>query len=392
MIPYYSPNFGIVSFLKSLFIAKPKQKLLNEFREITGKKHILITNSCRSALYLTYKSLGKTGEVITTPLTCKVAIDPIIAGGNRPVFSDVEVNSLLIDPDAIEEKINDNTLGIQIIHLGGFCCDVDKIEKIARRNDLFIVEDCAQALFSSYKGKPAGRTGDVVCFSLIKNAYGIGGGILATDDDNIFNKSCELQDKMDAPSRKLITFRIVRNMIETNRSTIVGEKIYQKFMAVRGKVKPTTENKDNIAELKLRKPSLMEIRIAAVQFNKAKKLNEKRKVKGKQLLKSLIDNKLTSNYSDIENFDSAFVKYYIYNKTLNSKKDIPSLNKSGIEAKHLEHSFDNQVQERIANKQQLMQFDLNNYDQIHDSLISLPLTEKMTKDQIRFIEKAIQAL
>lgn len=214
MIPYYSPNFGVSSFLKSLFIVKPEEKLKHEFKKIAGKKPELITSSCCSVHYLTYKFLGKIGQIITSPLTCKVAIQPDVASGNTSVYSDVDENSLLIDPDTIEEKVNEDSLGIQITHLGGYCCDVEKIEKIVRKKNLLIIEDCVQGLFSSYKGKLVGRMGYVICFSLIKNAYGIGGSILCTDDENIFHKAQRLQDEMDESSAKFIIFRVVRSMIE----------------------------------------------------------------------------------------------------------------------------------------------------------------------------------
>lgn len=383
MIPYYSPNFGIFAFLRTLFIVNPEKKLIREFQKISGKKYILVTNSCRSALYLTYKSIDKKGEVITTPLTCKVAIDPIVASGNKPVFADVQLNTLLMNPDLVAGKISRNTLGIQIVHFGGFCCDTGKIEKVARENNLFLVEDCAQGLFSSYKNKPAGTIGDSVCFSLIKNAYGIGGGILATNDESIFRKSLKLQQLMDKPSKKLIYFRIARNIIESYRKYGWGEKLYRKFMLVRTKVKTSSEHDDVLDELKLKKPSKIELKIAVRQFSRAKKLNSKRKENGMQLLKELTSKKVISNYSAIEDFDSPFVKFYAYNEKFDSHKHIPALNKNGVEAKHLEQMFNNQVQERFANINEQELISLPNYNKIHDNLISLPLTEgKMDVDFI----------
>lgn len=390
MIPYYSPNFGVFDFLKSLFIFKPEKQLISEFQKITGKKYILLTNSCRSALYLTYKSLKKTGEVITTPLTCKVAIDPIVASGNKPVYADVQVDSLLMNPELLPEKISDKTIGIQIVHLGGFCCDTKKIEKIAKENNLFIIEDCAQGLFSSFNGNPSGKTGDVVCFSLIKNAYGIGGGILATNDEVVFKKADELQNQMESPSKKLIYFRIARNILESYRKFGWGEKGYQKFMSVRTKVKTKTEHEDVLKMLKLRRPSKIELKIAASQFLRAKRLNRKRKENGMQLLKALKNKKLVSNYSMIDTYDSPFVKFYAYNKKFNSHKLIPLLNQNGVEAKHLEQMYNNQVQERFVSIDEQESIHLPNYNKIHDNLVSLPLTEG--KMNFEFIAEQVEKL
>ncbi|MGM0760794.1 MAG: DegT/DnrJ/EryC1/StrS family aminotransferase, partial [Thermodesulfobacteriota bacterium] len=89
--PYSNPNLRFVDVFCALLISQhtAEQRIKDYFAWLTGKKHILLTNSCRSALYLAYKALGTHGQVITSPLTCKVAIDPITETDNTPVFADI---------------------------------------------------------------------------------------------------------------------------------------------------------------------------------------------------------------------------------------------------------------------------------------------------------------
>ena len=90
MIPYYSPHFSVADLLKTIFCKNAEDKLCNYFKKLTGKKYVLITSSCRSALYLAYQSIEKKGIVHTSPLTCKVSLLPIIASGNQIYFNDIK--------------------------------------------------------------------------------------------------------------------------------------------------------------------------------------------------------------------------------------------------------------------------------------------------------------
>lgn len=222
--PYSSPNFGFADFFRSLVLPAQvaEQRLKSYFSSLTGKKYILLTNSCRTALYLAYKATGISGEVITSPLTCKVAIDPIVEAGCKPVFADIDAGDLNINPSDIEHRINPETNAIQAIHLGGVACKMDKIRRIAEKHHLLLIEDCAQALGAEYNGRFTGSFGDIACFSLIKNGYGIGGGILATDDVQIYEKAKELDVPLSAIPKKLLLWRVIRNLVASKRNTRLG--------------------------------------------------------------------------------------------------------------------------------------------------------------------------
>lgn len=160
-----------------------------EIAEKIGVKHAITVGNGTDALIIALKSLGiKEGdEVITTDYTFFATAEAIRFVGATPVFCDVELDTYNIDPSQIEEKITDKTKAIICVHLFGNACKMDEINDIAKRHNLYVVEDAAQAINSQYKGKNVGNLGDVACFSFFptKNlgCFGDGGMITTNDDD-----------------------------------------------------------------------------------------------------------------------------------------------------------------------------------------------------------------
>ena len=160
-----------------------------EIAEKIGVKHAITVGNGTDALIIALKSLGiKEGdEVITTDYTFFATAEAIRFVGATPVFCDVELDTYNIDPSQIEEKITDKTKAIICVHLFGNACKMDEINDIAKRHNLYVVEDAAQAINSQYKGKNVGTLGDIACFSFFptKNlgCFGDGGMITTNDDD-----------------------------------------------------------------------------------------------------------------------------------------------------------------------------------------------------------------
>lgn len=286
--PYYNPNLVFPIALRSLFVSKKRayNTISHYFKDITGKKYVLITNSCRTALYLAYKSIQISGEVITSPLTCKIAIDSIQESGNRPVFADINIGDLNIDAKDIEHRITKNTIAIQAIHHGGISCDMEMINFIAKKFNLFIVEDCAQSLGAKYHESFCGFYGDVACFSLIKNVYGIGGGILATNSLDIYNFSSELNNKLKKTPPHISLFRFIKNISSTYYINIFGVAINNLLFHIKGK---RTRNKSILGQLYIISP--LQLKVSALQLGRINKLHHKRKILGMAYYQSLIDKK-----------------------------------------------------------------------------------------------------
>ncbi|MBT3514560.1 MAG: DegT/DnrJ/EryC1/StrS family aminotransferase [Nitrospina sp.] len=130
-------------------------------------------------------------EVITSPFTFFATAGSIARLGARPVFVDIEKNSFNINPNLIEKSITDKTRAIIPVHLYGQSVNMDPVLTLAKKHDLVVIEDAAQAIGSEYKGRRAGSMGDYGCFSFFptKNLGGFGdGGMVTMSSENIYNK------------------------------------------------------------------------------------------------------------------------------------------------------------------------------------------------------------
>lgn len=387
-IPYASPNLRLIDVARALFFSREKanSRIKNYFSGVTGKKYILITNTCRSALYLTYNALDTRGEVITSPLTCKVAVDPIIESGNEPVYGDINPGDLNIRPEDIGQRMNKNTVAVQAIHLGGVPCDMDRIMAIARKRKLPVIEDCAQSLGAVYKCKPVGSFGAVACFSLIKNAYGIGGGILATDDASVYQKAQAINDRLRKTSLPLVLFRIVRNLLDTGRRNRLVFLLYRFVMTVKG-------GRQHYQSVKgqLRQVSPIEVKIAATQISRLKKLHQKRKEVGIKYCDLLTRQGMMRNH-DFEVDNASFTKLFVYHPIINSKKYLKALREQGIEAMHLEHKNGSPFQERLVPADSDAGKALQNYNKVHESLICLPVVESLGDREVESIIEILKKI
>lgn len=130
-------------------------------------------------------------EVITTPYTFMASALAAVAVGAVPVFVDVEETTHNIDPAAIEAAITPRTKAIMPVHIGGRPCDMDRILDIARRHDLAVIEDAAQAWTAAWNGMPVGALGHAGTFSFqsSKNLNAGEGGIILTNDEGVFQRA-----------------------------------------------------------------------------------------------------------------------------------------------------------------------------------------------------------
>lgn len=159
----------------------------NDFAFFKGSQHAIALNSCTAALHLSMfaAGIGDGDEVITTPMTFCATINAIIHCGAKPVLADCDRETMNILPDEIEKKITSKTKAILPVHFAGRSCEMDAIQELARKYDLFLIEDCAHAIETEYHGKKAGTFGDIGCFSfyVTKNVVTGEGGMIITDDD-----------------------------------------------------------------------------------------------------------------------------------------------------------------------------------------------------------------
>ncbi len=162
-----------------------------KFSNYKKTKYSLSVNSCTSAIFLSLKSLNlkKNDEVITTPMTFCSTVNCIIHAGAKPILVDIKESTLNIDEDKIEEKINKNTKALLIVHFAGLPCNMTKIKNIVSRYNIKLIEDCAHAIESKYKGKEVGNFGYSGCYSFYvnKNITTCEGGMITTKNKNLYN-------------------------------------------------------------------------------------------------------------------------------------------------------------------------------------------------------------
>ena len=182
------------------YILGPNCKALEvELAKYIGCNYTVTLNSGTDALHLALRALdiGAGDEVITTAFTFVATTEAIGIVGAHPVFADIDPDTFNIDPAKIEAAITPKTKAIIPVHLYGQPCDMDAIMDIAKRHNLYVIEDCCQAIGAKYKGQMVGTFGDIGCFSFYptKNLGGMGdGGLISVNSENLKNRIIALRN------------------------------------------------------------------------------------------------------------------------------------------------------------------------------------------------------
>ena len=181
----------VVSVMKSGWLGTGPRvaQFERDFAAFKGVQNAVALNSCTAALHLSILAAGiKPGdEVITTPMTFCSTVNAIIHAGGTPVLADIDPLTLNIDPEQVERKITPRTRALLPVHFAGRPCDMDRLREIAERHLLKLIEACAHAIETEYKGRKTGTFGDFGCFSfyVTKNIItGEGGMVLARHEED----------------------------------------------------------------------------------------------------------------------------------------------------------------------------------------------------------------
>ncbi len=194
--PYISEKAApaLAEILKTDWIGQGPavNRVEKKFEKMFGLSSALTVNSCTSALHLALvlSNVGDGDEVIAAPLTCSATNIPILHQKAKPVFADIQKDSLNIDPRSIKEKLTPRTKAILIVHWGGEPCDMDGILKIAEEKGIPVIEDAAHALGAKYKNRYIGTISDFTCFSFqaIKQITSVDGGMLVCKDHDAYKR------------------------------------------------------------------------------------------------------------------------------------------------------------------------------------------------------------
>mgnify|MGYP001204801924 CR=1 FL=1 len=314
-----------------------------------GTKHAIGVGSGTDAIFLSLKALGIGigDEVITTTYTFYATIGAIVTSGAKPVLCDCD-DSFNLDPAKIEEKITSKTKAIVPVHWAGRPCDMNKIYKIAKKHNLFIVEDACHALQAEYHGKRCGGLGDLGCFSFhpLKNLNVWGdGGIVTTNNDYLNEK-----------------IRLIRNHGLKDRNTCL-EFSYNS-------------------------------RLDSIQAVIAKHLieNKLEYITKKRISNSCLFDSLLENIPQIKLLErSPLYKevFHLYIFTVDNRDELANFLKSnGIDAK-IHYPIPMHLQP-AAKKYNYNKDDFKNAQKLVSKTISLPVHEFITEEQILYTSNLIK--
>jgi len=173
--------------------------------EMTGAGAALLTHSCTAALEMAaiLADIGPEDEVIMPSFTFVSTANAVVLRGGCPVFVDIDPQTLNIDPECVARAVTDRTKAIFAVHYAGIPADMDRLAEIARAHDLILVEDAAQALGSSYRGRKAGSLGDLAAFSFheTKNIISGEGGALTISRPDLLERAEIIREKGTNRSR-----------------------------------------------------------------------------------------------------------------------------------------------------------------------------------------------
>lgn len=193
----------VLEALQNQTLFFPSGKKVYEFErsfgELYGVEHVTTSTSGTSAIHVAVGALNLEpgDEVITTSISDMGTVAPIIQCNCIPVFADIELGTFNLDPDDIERKISDRTRAIIVVHCWGQPANMDRMMDIAKKQDLYIVEDCSQAHYTRYKGKLVGTIGHIGAMSCqdSKHLQCGDGGITITNDADLGKRAALFVDK-----------------------------------------------------------------------------------------------------------------------------------------------------------------------------------------------------
>lgn len=202
-----------------------------QFAELHEQKYGIACNSGTSALHVGIEALkekhgfpfGAESEILVPAITFIATSNACIHAGVKPVFVDVDSKTYNMDPSKIEEKITEKTVGIIPVHTFGQPCEMDAIMEIANRRGLWVMEDCAEAHFATYKGQKIGSFGEIAAFSTyVAHTITTGiGGVITTNDRQMMEisrsliahgRACTCEQCLASDPRKVCPLRMQTEM------------------------------------------------------------------------------------------------------------------------------------------------------------------------------------
>lgn len=235
MIPVYQPYFNgrekeyVNQCMDSTWISSKGEfigKFERGFADFIGADHATTVSNGTVAIHLALEALGigPGDEVIVPTLTYIASVNTIIQTGAKPVFVDSLESTWQVDPKDVEAKITPRTKAVMAVHLYGLPCDMDALTSICQKHNLLLVEDCAEAFGTLYKGQHIGTFGDIATFSFFGNktiTTGEGGMVVAKKKE-VLEKAYHLKNQGVSQTREYWHDTVAYNYRMTNICAAIG--------------------------------------------------------------------------------------------------------------------------------------------------------------------------
>lgn len=185
---------------------KKVQQLEELFCEYHNCKHAIAVSSATAGLHLANRALNVCGKsIVTTPVTFSATASSILMAGGTPIFADIQPDTYNLDPLASKDAVNSTTIAVLPVHLHGHPCDMTRMMNVAKHYNLFVIEDCAQALGAEWHGQKVGTFGDcgIFSFNQSKQVNSGEGGMIITNNDELATKLRLLRNHGETQSELL---------------------------------------------------------------------------------------------------------------------------------------------------------------------------------------------
>lgn len=339
--------------------------------------------SSREGLNMIYQHLYKQRgslRVAVSPLTCFVALYPIINNGHTIEFVDINESTFNINEDKLPQLTNIDVL--QLIYLGGNPIAMDKILAWAKANNVVIIEDCAQALGSTYQGLPVGTFGDYAVYSSVKNLYAVAGGfMLSAQTIN--------SDTISKVHPLVYIYKHMKHWLEakTNaKQCNLWNAIYKSILKASGQ--------GSLSGTKIHTLSSSLVNKNSTLLTQAQQIQSAR-TKNADLLLSLIDQNKYTIQQEVEGAVSCRNRIILLSKNRLAKDLINDLRELGIAANNLTQSYLSAYQKPVFEDQVLSKYyttHLDVYEKVLPHLLTIPSSPALTYQEIEYIANQVNKL
>lgn len=353
-------------------------------RHFPGRNTLFLSNA-GDALNLTYgclyRQMGRL-RVGVSPLACTLALDPIVNNGHIPVFLDVNPETFNLDSSLLASRAQDID-ALEVIHLGGNPNEMLVISSWAERHHKILIEDCAQALGSTYDGQDLGSFGDFACFSLMKNLYAPVGGLFVSRHPVEKNDWAEV-------SSVLMVYRQVKKFLESRagrHGLNPWNWAYSAFLHLKGDKASRPDSRVSRVSTKTEK-HLRELLPSVTYLNDIRRANAR-------FMGERIDPMRLMVQKEPVNGQSNRNRLLVRTKDAGAWGLIRFLRQRGIAANNLTQNYLKCFQPHIAQDPVLGPYyctsDMKNYEDVFPSLVAIPCSPFLKEEEMVHIIRSLHA-